>query len=139
MLDSCQSELNEIADVVLPSTTFAEKKGTVTNLERRIQLVNPVLGPKGDESDDWRSICQIASRMGNEGFGFQDADAVFDEINNIIDVYGGTSFERLRSGGLQWPCFAADMVDTPILYNDTFDEDSQARLSAMSLYDTPWH
>ena len=54
------SEITELADVVLPSLTFAERQGTYTNLERRVQLLRPALGPKGDEDADWRILAQIA-------------------------------------------------------------------------------
>ena len=109
-------DLTEIADVVLPSATFAEVSGTYTNLERRVQLLRPVLVPKDEEDADWRIISRIARRMGADGFDHQDAESVFDEITGLVINYGGITYERLRSGGLQWPCLAADMADTPFLY-----------------------
>ena len=136
--DTFASELTEIADAVLPSATFAEKDGTYTNMERRVQLLRPALGPRGDEEADWRTICQIARRMGAEGFDHQDAESVFDELNNLVDIYGGMSYQRLQSGGLQWPCLAADMADTPILYADE-DEAHKARLFRMTMPDVPAH
>jgi|TARA_B100001971_G_scaffold208345_1_gene230050 predicted molibdopterin-dependent oxidoreductase YjgC len=119
--DTFASELTDIADVVLPSMTFAQRSGTYTNLERRVQLLRPALGPKGDEDADWRIISQIATRMGADGFEFQEESQIFDEINGAVAVYGGMSFERLAGGGLQWPCLAADMVDTPYLYASSLD------------------
>jgi predicted molibdopterin-dependent oxidoreductase YjgC len=56
--------------------------------------------------------------MGAAGFDHQDAESVFDEINGLVRNYGGMTFERLRSGGLQWPCLAVDMADTPLLHAD---------------------
>ena len=72
---------------------------------------------KGEEDADWRSISRIAREMGAVGFDHPHAAEVFDEINNIVEIYGGISYERLASGGLQWPCLAADMSDTQILYD----------------------
>ena len=134
--DCFANELTEAADVVLPSTTFAEKEGTYTNLERRVQLLRPALGPKGDEEADWRIICQIATRMGAQGFEYASAEAIFDEINDLVDEYGGISFRRLQSGGLQWPCLAADMVDTSVLYAEGY-EIGKPRAGAMQLSEAP--
>ncbi|MCH8309789.1 MAG: molybdopterin-dependent oxidoreductase [Chloroflexi bacterium] len=135
--DTFSSELTDLADVVLPSLTFAERKGTYTNLERRVQLLRPALGPKGDGEADWRIVCQIAQRMGASGFDYTEEDPIFDELNNIIRVYGGLSYERLESEGLQWPCLAADMVDTPFLYQRTF-ENKKALLVNMKLTDAEY-
>ena len=135
--DTFSSELTEIADVVLPSQTFAERRGTYTNLERRVQLLRPALGVKGDGEADWRTICQIAQRMGASGFDYTEEDPIFDELNNIVRVYGGLSYGRLEAEGLQWPCLAADMVDTPYLYERTF-ETRKAKLINMTLADAEY-
>ncbi len=113
--DSFSSELTEIADAVLPSATFAENHGTYTNMERRVQLLRPAVGAKGDEDADWSTLSQIARRMGAAGFDYEGPESVFAEITGVVEVYGGISYERLDQGGLQWPCLAADMADTPIL------------------------
>ena len=134
--DAFASELTELADVVLPSATFAENEGTYTNMERRVQLLRPALDPKGDEETDWRIISRIATRMGAQGFDYEGAEAVFDEINNLVEFYGGISYKRLESGGIQWPCLAADMEDTPVLYADGF-EARKAKLSGIKLSDAP--
>lgn len=112
------NEITQIADAVLPAATFAECEGTYTNMERRIQLLQPALGFKGDEEIGWRIISQLARRMDSEEFEYQDAQAVFQELTNLVSIYGGVSFDRLRSGSLQWPCLSAETGDTPILYAD---------------------
>lgn len=117
-LDSFTSEITDAAHVVIPSTTLAETHGTITNLERRIQLLHPSLACTGEEDADWRTISCIAREMGADGFQHPDAESVFDEINNIVEIYGGVTYKRLESSGLQWPCLAADMADTRILYED---------------------
>ena len=136
--DEFPSELTELADVVLPSMAFANKTGTYTNLERRVQLLRPVVGAKGDEDADWRIISQIARRMGAEGFEYDSPEEILDEFNNLWQAYGGITFERLESGGLQWPCAAIDMVDTPVLYASGF-ANRKARLTPMELSEPPAH
>ena len=138
VVDTFASELTEIADVVLPASTFADRDGTTTNLERRVQLLRPAVGSKGDEEADWRILSRIARRMGAPGFDHESAEQVFGEICDVVEVYGGLSYQRLGDGGLQWPCLAADMADTPVLYAaDGLDR--KARLSAMSMPDIPVH
>ena len=128
--------VSELADVVLPALTFAERVGTYTNLERRVQLLSPALGPKNDEDAHWRIIAGIARRMGADGFDYDGEEAVFADLNNLADAYGGITYERLRSGGLQWPCLAADMADTPILYQDSL-ETAPPSLSPVALSEPP--
>jgi formate dehydrogenase alpha subunit len=136
--DTFASELKELAHVVLPSATFAEKQGTYTNLERRVQLLRPALGPRGDEDEDWRILCQIARRMGAQGFDYQNAQEVFDELKGLVDIYKGMSYERLQPRGLQWPCVAADAPDTPILYAGGLEK-ARARLIPLHLSEAPAH
>ena len=136
--DTFAGELAEMADVVLPSATFAEQEGTYTNLERRVQLLSPALAPKGEEQADWSILCQIADRMGAQGFNYPHAEAIFDEINGLVEIYGGISYQRLRTGGLQWPCRAADMVDTTIMHVGG-PAVPKARLGVMRLSEAPVH
>ena len=96
--DTFPNELTEIADVVLPSMTFADRDGTYTNIERRVQLLNPALGPKGDEDADWRIICQIAKRIGAEGFDFANAEAVFDEFAGLVGALRGHYIRQAAEG-----------------------------------------
>ena len=117
--DSFANALTGMADVVLPSAVFAQVEGTYTNLERRVQLLRPALGPRDEEEPGWKILSMIANRMGEEGFVYEEPETVYDEINNLVEVYGGISYSRLKSGGVQWPCFAVDMEGTPVLYADT--------------------
>ena len=138
VVSTFESELTEIADVVLPLATFAHKHGTYTNLERRLQLLAPALGPVGEEETEWRTLSQIAQRMGAAGFDHPDEASVFDEVNNLVGAYGGITYDRLRHDGLQWPCLAADMDDTPRLHA----EDAHGRklsMSRMALADVQRH
>ena len=134
--ETFDGELAQAADVVLPSSTFAERQGTYTNLERRVQLLRPALGPRGEEEEDWRILARIAGRMSADGFEYEGAEEVFDELAGVIDTYGGMSHKRLEAGGLQWPCLAADMADTPVLYATGLDT-RKARLGAVVLSEPP--
>jgi formate dehydrogenase alpha subunit len=114
------SESAELAHVVLPGATFAEKDGTFTNTERRVQLVRKVIEPLGDSRTDWQITCQIAERMGGKGFHFEHPSQIMDEIARLTPSYGGISFERLEVEGLQWPCPTREHLGTPILHTKTF-------------------
>ncbi|MBA7663176.1 putative formate dehydrogenase [subsurface metagenome] len=114
------SETAQLADVVLPATTFAEKDGTFTNTERRIQRVRKAIEPIGNSKPDWWITCQLAQRMGAKGFDFDHPYQIMDEIAQLTPSYGGISYERLEGGGLQWPCPTQDHQGTPILHAQMF-------------------
>ncbi|MEE9583185.1 MAG: formate dehydrogenase subunit alpha, partial [Dehalococcoidales bacterium] len=114
------SETAELADVVLPGASFAEKDGTFTNTERRVQPVRQAIPPLGDSRADWQITCQIAQRMGGKGFDFENPSQIMDEIARLTPSYGGISFERLEAGGLQWPCPTREHPGTAILHTRKF-------------------
>jgi predicted molibdopterin-dependent oxidoreductase YjgC len=89
--------------VVLPAGSFAEKDGSFTNTERRVQRVRQAVEPPGEAQADWRIVCQLARRMGAPGFDFKSPKEVMDEVNALAPIYGGMSFTCLEKGGLQWP------------------------------------
>ncbi len=136
--DTFHNELTDIADVVLPSMTFADRDGTYTNIERRVQLLRTALGPKGDEDADWRILCQIAGRMGAQGFDFDRTEAVFNEFANLWEPYGGITYSRLETKALQWPCAATDMDDTSVLYAEEAHNPKIA-LAPMRYVEPPRH
>ena len=136
--DSFHGDLSAMADVVLPSAVFAQVEGTYTSMERRVHLLRPALGPKYEEEPGWKILSMIAKRMGAQGFDYEGPEAVYDEMNNLVDFYGGISYQRLRSGGLQWPCLAVDMDDTPVLYTDTLNT-RKALLGKVTLSEAPEH
>ena len=115
------TETAELADVVLPASTFAEKDGTFTNTERRVQRVRKAIPSVGNSKPDWWITCQIAKRMGASGFNFTDPEEVMTEIASLAPAYGGISYERLENGGLQWPCPSDDHPGTPILHTEKFN------------------
>ncbi|WP_132059675.1 formate dehydrogenase subunit alpha [Halorussus amylolyticus] len=122
------TETAEYADVVLPAASFAEKDGTFTNTERRVQLVGKALDAPGDARPDWEILQDLANRLGFDWAYDHPAD-VMDELSSLSPIYGGISHDRLESeGGLQWPCPDDDHPGTPYLYDDGFNfEDGKAR------------
>ena len=114
------NETAKLADVVLPASSFAEKDGTFTNTERRVQRIRKAVPSPGQARPDWLITCQIAQKMGGKGFDFKDAEEVMSEIARVTPSYGGISYQRLEKGGLQWPCPTAEHPGTPILHTERF-------------------
>jgi len=115
------SKVSQLADVILPATSFVEKEGTFTSAERRVQLVRKAIKPIGNAKPDWWIICQLAQRMGGRGFDFNDPSEIMKEITALAPIYRGISYQRLEEGGLQWPCVSSQHGGIPILYQETFD------------------
>ena len=114
------SETAQLADVVLPACSFAEKEGTFTNTERRVQRVRKAIEPVGDSKPDWWIICQIARRMGAKGFDFDSPVQIMEEITRLTPSYGGINYNRLEKGTLQWPCPTEEHPGTAILHTTIF-------------------
>jgi len=114
------SETARFADVVLPAASFAEKEGTFTNTERRVQRVRKAIEPAGNSLPDWQIISMIAKKLGADGFDYNDPSQIMDEIASVTPSYGGINFARLETCGLQWPCPATDHPGTPILHMTKF-------------------
>ncbi len=115
------TETGEFADVVLPAAAFAEKEGTFTNTERRVQLVRKALEPPGEARPDWQIIAEIARRMGASGWDYASPAEIMAEVAEVTPIYGGVRFDRLEAnGGLQWPCPTPDHPGTPILHVGKF-------------------
>lgn len=114
------TETAKLADVVLPGVSFAEKDGTFTNTERRVQRVRKAVQPIGEARPDWQITCQIAQKMGAKGFGYKNPSEITDEIAHLTPSYGGITFERLEKGSLQWPCPTIEHPGTPVLHTKSF-------------------
>ncbi|HFQ94615.1 MAG TPA: formate dehydrogenase subunit alpha, partial [Anaerolineae bacterium] len=112
--DIFKNETAEMAHVILPAASFAEKSGTFTNTERRVQLVRPVLPAPGEARPDWQIITEIANRMGH-AWSYDSPEDIFKEMAALTPQYAGMSYERLAQGGLQWPCPTPDHPGTPVL------------------------
>lgn len=114
------TETAQLADVVLPAASFAEKNGTFTNTERRVQCVRKAIEPVGDSRPDWMIICDIAKHMGAKGFDYESPEQIMEEIRELTPSYGGITYERIRQTGLQWPCPDLQHPGTPYLYAEKF-------------------
>ena len=114
------TETARLADVVLPATSFAEKDGTFTNTERRVQRVRKAIKPVGNSRPDWWITCQLAQRMGAKGFDFENPSQIMDEIAGVTPSYGGINYSRLEDGSLQWPCSSEGHPGTCILHTEIF-------------------
>jgi len=117
--DIFMSETAELADVVLPAASFAEKDGTFTNTERRVQRVRKALTPPGEARDDWKILCAIAAEMGYE-MNYENSSEIQDEIASLTPIYGGITYDRLNGTGLQWPCRDKDHPGTKFLHSKRF-------------------
>jgi predicted molibdopterin-dependent oxidoreductase YjgC len=138
------TETAELADVVLPAASFAEKDGTFTNTERKVQRVRRAVPPPGDARDDLSIINMVSNRMlGNRNDGFQGspdpifhsippyADETFAEITTCWPAMAGMSYERLEDGAIAWPCPHSKHPGTPILHTEGFPR-GKAWLSAIT-------
>jgi len=126
--DLFMHETAELGHVFLPAAAFAEKDGTFTNSERRVQRVRAAVPPPGEARPDWWITAELAKRVArrialdvDRQFDYGSASQIFDEMARLIPFMGGLSHARLdREGGLQWPCPTADHPGTPYLYADSF-------------------
>ena len=126
------TESSRYADVILPGTTFAEKEGSFTNTERRIQKVRQAIDPLPGSRPDWIILKQIAQRMLSKGspivmrtewsgWDYQTPQEIMREIAALTPIYAGVSHERLEKGErLQWPVSSFDHPGTPILHKEKF-------------------
>ena len=112
------SDVARAADVVLPAASFAEKDGTFTSAERRVQRVNRVVERIGGSMTVSEIVSALAARMGASGFDHESPAQVMEEISSVVPAYGGISYDRLGVIGLQWPCPDADHPGTPVLHAD---------------------
>ncbi|MFC2045036.1 formate dehydrogenase subunit alpha, partial [Chloroflexota bacterium] len=108
-----------LADVVLPAAAFAEKDGTFTNTERRVQLITQALLPPGEAKADWQIISALSRKMGRS-FGYETTAQIMEEIASLTPIYGGIYFSRLGEDGLQWPCLNTSHLGTPFLHQGSF-------------------
>lgn len=113
------SETGKYADIILPGASFAEKDGTFTNTERRIQRIRKAIDPPNDAKADWEIICSLSEAMGYS-MKYQNPSEIMDEIAKLTPSYGGINYKRLEQGGLQWPCLHQEHPGTKFLHKDKF-------------------
>ena len=117
--DIFETETTNFADVILPASSFLEKRGTFTNAERRIQLVEPAIDPPGEAKTDFEIIAEVSRALGHET-GWDGPEDAMREIAALTPHFAGVTYERLGRKGLQWPV-NADGTDAAILYEREFD------------------
>jgi len=113
------TETAKYADVVLPAACYAEKDGTFTNTERRVQRVRKAVAPPGQARSDWEIIVDLSRRLGHK-MNFASPEEIFEEIRTLTPAYAGMTYERLSIAGLQWPCPDIDHPGTPYLHEGVF-------------------
>jgi predicted molibdopterin-dependent oxidoreductase YjgC len=118
--DMFLTETAVIADVVFPACSFAEKTGTYTNSERRVQLVRQAIPPLGESRSDGDLLTELASRMEYPMTHASSAE-IMEEIALLTPIYGGIYYDRLEENhGLQWPCYDRNHPGTPYLHKYSF-------------------
>jgi formate dehydrogenase major subunit len=115
------TETCEHADVVLPGCSFAEKDGTFTSGERRINRIRKAVDTPGDSKEDWEIFVLLAKKLGLKGFDFKSPKDIWDDMRAVTPSMSGCSYERLeKPESLHWPCPTLDHPGTPILHREKF-------------------
>ena len=122
------NETGAMADVILPATSFAEKDGTFTNTDRRVQRCRKAVEPVGQSWPDWRITSELGKRVEtllgvslSAGFDYAHPSEIWEEMRRVTPDFWGITYERLdREGGVHWPCPELDHPGTPYLFADSF-------------------
>jgi len=115
------TETAELADVVLPGACWAEKDGTFTSTERRVNRVRKAVEPPGEAKADWEIITALANKLEIPGFNFESAEQIFEEVRQCTPQYAGMTYARLeKPESLHWPCPTEEHPGTPILHTAKF-------------------
>ena len=125
--DINMTETAKLADVVLPATCYAEKDGTFTASERRVQRVRKAVEAPGQARIDWTILAEVSRRLGGNGFDWKCAEDIFNEIRKCIPNYSGISYEKIdRLNGVQWPCTSEDHEGSKYLHKGKFARGERA-------------
>jgi len=117
--DIFMTETAQLADVILPSACFAEKDGTFSNTERRVQRVRKAVQAPGSAKDDWEITAELSKRMGYDMM-YDNSEEIFEEIGRVTPSYAGITYDRIENVGIHWPCPAEEHPGTPILHTRQF-------------------
>jgi formate dehydrogenase major subunit/formate dehydrogenase alpha subunit len=128
LMEVFDSETSRNADVLLPGATFAEKTGTFTNTERRIQMVHQAIAPQGGSRPDWQVIVELARRLQRNGpngeygaWAYGDTSQIMAEVAALTPIYAGVSHQRLEQVNcLHWPVKNVSHPGTPLMSADNF-------------------
>ena len=113
------NETGRLAHVVLPAAAWAEKDGSYTNTERRVQRIRKAVNAPGKTLPDWEVLTMLANKLGAH-WHYSTVKEIMDEINAVTASYKGITYDRIEEVGIQWPCPAIDHPGTPILHKDAF-------------------
>jgi len=122
--DIFPTETAQLADVVLPVSTWVEREGIHAYVDRRVQKINKLIDPPGDVKNDWWIVTQIAERMGfKDKFDFSSPREILEEIRRVVPPYKGITYERLEEtlGGIQWPCPTEEHPGTSTFFTEKFN------------------
>lgn len=121
------NETGAYADVFLPSTSWAEKEGTFTNTDRRVQRVRQAIPPRGQSRSDWQILCDLAKRIEQRlgrspsaGWDYAHPSEIMQEIASVIPEYAGVKYSRIEEEGLQTPVWDDQHPGTPYLFTESF-------------------
>ncbi|MEJ2487783.1 MAG: molybdopterin-dependent oxidoreductase [Anaerolineales bacterium] len=122
------NETGEYADILLPAASFAEKEGTFTNSDRRVQLIREAVESPGEAIPDWRILQNLAlltetklGKTSSAGFDFNSPAEIWDEMAHLTPPFQGITHQRLeKESGVHWPCPTPDHPGTPYLFTDSF-------------------
>jgi len=126
--DIFMNETGEYADIIFPASSFAEKDGTFTNSDRRVQRVRRALTAPGRSRADWDIICDLAARVESKlktersaGFIYKHPTEIWQEMAELTPPFAGITYERIeRESGVHWPCPTEEHPGTPILFSEDF-------------------
>lgn len=117
--DIFPTKTTEFAHVILPAASFAEKDGTFSSTERRVQRIRKAINPVGESKADWEIISEISNRLGYK-MNYSSAEEIMDELRKVTPSYAGISYSRIEKEGISWPCPTEDHPGTPILHGAKF-------------------
>ena len=117
VIDIFPTETAQLADLVLPAACYAERDGTFTSTERRVQRGRKAIDPPEEAWADWQILSELLQRCGLKG-DYVDPSEIMSEIAELTPIYGGISYSRLDGHGLQWPCTNTEHPGTPILHRE---------------------
>ncbi len=117
--DIFMTETAKLAHVILPASTYAEKSGTFSNTERRVQLLFEAVKAPGTAKHDWEIHQMLANKMG-QNWNYKCAEDIFEEIRKCTPSYAGLTYKRLGFNGMHWPCPNEEHPGTPVLHIGKF-------------------
>jgi formate dehydrogenase major subunit/formate dehydrogenase alpha subunit len=105
-----------LADVVFPASSFAEKDGTFTNTERRVNRVRKAVPCPGEAREDWQIVVDMAKALGGDWPEYRTSQDAWNEFADLSPLWTGIRYDRIEEVGLQWPCTDRDHPGTPFLH-----------------------